>query len=72
MCGFEGARRGNYFWGRASKYGWCECDSEKAASRKQFTGEMIRSEGKLAIEWIWKSCNISFESRIEPDNCSIV
>ena len=64
---FDEIRRGNYFGGMS--IGRVEVDvrvgkvkSGKAAGGDEITGEMIKGGGGRVVDWIWRLCNIAFES----------
>ena len=73
MCGFDGIRRGNYF-GRES-IGRAEVEvrvgklkNGKAAGKDEITGEMINGGGDRVVDWIWRLCNVTFESGGVPED----
>ena len=39
---------------------------KKAAYMDKVTREMIEAEGEPVINWIWKLCNMGFESNVVP------
>src|SRR5678816_1679135 len=71
VCGFDGARRNRYFgdkviskeevMGRVRKL-----KNGKSAVIDEITGEMIKNEGEMVIDWIWKLCNKAFIEGIVP------
>ena len=38
----------------------------KAAGKDENTGEMIKGGGKRVVDWIWRLCNMAFESCVAP------
>ena len=34
----------------------------KAAGKDEITGEMIKGGGDRVVDWIWRLCNMAFES----------
>ena len=73
MCGFDRVRRGNYF-GRES-IRRTEVDvrvrklkNGKAAGKNEVTGEMIKGGGDRVVGWIWRLCNMTFQSGIVPED----
>ena len=40
----------------------------KAAGKDKVTGEMIKGEGNKVVEWIWRLCNMVFESGVVPED----
>ena len=69
----DGIRRGNYFGrelvGRAkvdARVG--NLKNEKAAGMDEITREMIKGGGERVVDWIWRLCNMSFESDAVPED----
>ena len=65
MCGFDGIRRGNYFFGRAEvevRVG--KLKNGKIADKGETMGEMIKGRGGRIVDWIWGLCNIAIESGV--------
>ena len=67
MCGFDGIRRGNYFGGEP--IGRAEVEvrvgklkNGKAAGKDEITGEMVEGGGDRVVDWLWRLCNMAFES----------
>ena len=67
MCGFRGIRRGNYFVGEP--IGRAEVEvrvgklkNGKPSGKDEITGEMITGGGDMVVDWIWRLCNMGFES----------
>ena len=71
MCCFDGIRRGNYFGkepiGKA-KVGVIlgKLKNGKAAGGDEITEEMIKGVGDRVVDWIWRLCNMAFESGVVP------
>ena len=40
----------------------------KAAGKDEITGEMIKGEGDRVVNWIWRLCNMAFESGIMSED----
>ena len=36
--------------------------NEKAAGGEEITGIMIKGRGNRGVDWIWRLCNVAFES----------
>ena len=71
MCGFDRIWRGNYF--RGEPIGRAEVEvrvgklkNGKAASEDEITGETIEAGGDRVVDWIWRLCNMTFESAVVP------
>ena len=67
MCGFDGVQRGNYFRGEPTgraevEVGVGKLKNRKAAGGNEITGEMIKGGGDRVVDWIWRLCNMAFES----------
>ena len=39
----------------------------KVAGKNEITGEMIKGGGDRVVDWIWKLCNMAFESGVVPE-----
>ena len=75
MRGFDGIQRGSYFGGeligRAEvKLRVCKLKNGKSAGNDEITGEMIKGGGDRVVDWIWRPCNMSFESGVVPEDWS--
>ena len=64
---FIGFVRGNYF--RGELIGRAEdevrvgkLENRNAAGKDEITGEMMKGGGDRVVDWIWRLCNMSFES----------
>ena len=44
----------------------------KAAGKDEITGEMIKGGGDRVVDWIWRLCNMAFESVVVPEERSAV
>ena len=42
--------------------------NRKAAGRDEITGEMIKGGGDRVVDWIWRLCNMAFESGVVPED----
>ena len=40
----------------------------KVVGKDEVTGEMVKSEGDMALDWIWRMCNMAFESSVVPED----
>ena len=77
MCGYDGVRRGNYFGGKPIRKIEVEekvkkLKNGKTAGKDEVTEEMIKSGGDVVVNWIWKLCNMAFESDVPEDLRSVV
>ena len=75
MCGYDGFRRGNCFGGEPiRKIGVEErvkkLKNGKAAGKDEVTEEMVKGGGDVVVDWIWKLCNLAFESDVVPEDLS--
>ena len=70
MCGLDGIQRGKYF--RLEPIGRAEVEARVGklkngkATRDEIIGEMIKGGGDTVVDWIWRLCNIAFESGVVP------
>ena len=39
-----------------------------AAGKDEITGQMIKGGGERVVEWIWRLCNMTFESAVVPED----
>ena len=72
MCGFDGVRRGNYFGGEPIRRTEVEervgkLKNGKTAGEDEVTGKIIKGGGNRVVDWIWKLCNMAFESGVVPE-----
>ena len=44
----------------------------KVAGKDEVTGKTINGGGELVIDWIWKLCNMAFESGVVTEDCEDV
>ena len=42
--------------------------NRKAPGNDRVTGEMIKGGGDRVVHWIWRLCNMAFESGIVPED----
>ena len=73
MCGYDGVRRGNYFGGEPIRKIEVEkrvkkLKNGKAAGKGEVTAEMEKGGGDVMVDWIWKLCNMAFESGGVPED----
>ena len=40
----------------------------KAAGKDEITGEMIKGGGDRVVDWIWRLCNMAFDSGVVPED----
>ena len=71
MWAFDGVRKGNYFGGEPIKRMEVEVrvgklKNGKAAGKDEITGEMIKGGVDSVVDWIWRLCNMAFESGVVP------
>ena len=64
MCGFDGARRSNYFGGEPLSEDEVEVRNKriknaKTISKDEITGGIIKGGSELVIEWVYKLCNMT-------------
>ena len=72
MCGFDGIRRGNYFGGEPimrtkDEVRVGKLKNGKAGGKDEVTGETIKGGGNRVVDWIWRLCNMAFESGVPED-----
>ena len=73
MCGYDGVRRGNCFEGEPIRKIVVEervkkRKNGKAAGKDEVIEEMVKSGGDVVVDWIWKLCNMAFESDVVPED----
>ena len=39
----------------------------KTPGKDEITGEMIKGGGDRVVDWIWRLCNMAFESGVVPE-----
>ena len=66
MYGFDGIWKGNYFRRAEVEVRVGKLKNGKAAGKDDITGEMIKGGGDRVIDWIWRLCNMAFESGVVP------
>ena len=71
ICDFDEIHSGNYFGGEP--IGRAEVEvrmgklkNGKAADKDEITREMIKGGGDRVVDWIWRLCNMDFESGVVP------
>ena len=72
MCGFDGIQRGNYFGGEGIERAEVEervgkLKNGKAEGVDEITREIIKGGDDRVVDWIWRLCNMSFESGVPKD-----
>ena len=40
----------------------------KTTGKDEITGEMIKGGGDRVVDWIWRLCNMTFESGVMPED----
>ena len=40
----------------------------KVVDKDETTGEMIEGGGDRLVEWVWRICNMAFESGVVPED----
>ena len=73
MCGFDRIWRGNYFGGEPIGRAKVEVrvrklKNGKAAGKDEITGEMVKGGGDRVVDWVWRLCNMTFESGGVPED----
>ena len=73
MCGIDSIQRGNYSGGESIGRAEVEVTigklkNGKATVRDKITGEMIKGGGERVVDWIWRLCNMAFESGVVLEN----
>ena len=69
MYGFDEVWRGNYFGVEPIKRTEVEVrvgklKNGKVAGKDEVTREMIKSGSDMVVDWIWRLCNMPFESGV--------
>ena len=44
----------------------------KVAGKDEVTGEMVKHEDYMVVDWIWRLCNMAFESGVVPEDWKYV
>ena len=73
MCSYDRVRRGNYFGGEPIRIIDVEervkkLKNGKVAGKDEVTKEMVKGGGDGVVEWIWKLCNMAFQSDVVPED----
>ena len=69
VCGYDGVRRGNYFGGERIRKIEVEERVKKLKNGKdEVTEDMVKGGGDMVADWIWKLCNMVFESDVVPEH----
>ena len=63
ICGFDGIRRFSYFGGEPIRRAEVEVRVGKLKNGKTAGGD------DRVVDWIWRLCNMSFESGIVSEDC---
>ena len=42
--------------------------NRKTASKDEATGEMVKGGGDMAVDYIWRVCNMGFQSGVVPED----
>ena len=73
MCSFDGVQRGNYF--REEPIRRMEVEvrvgrlkNGKVEGKNEVTGEIIKGGSNKVVDWIWRLCNMAFESGVVPED----
>ena len=72
MCGFDGIQRGSYFGGVLIRNYELEVRIGKVAGNDEITGEMVKGGDDMVVDWIWRMCNMVFESGVVPEDCDLL
>ena len=73
IYGFNGVQRGNNFGGEPIRRTEVEIrvgklKNRKATGKDDVIGEIVKCEGQRVVDWIWRLCNMVFESGVLPEN----
>ena len=75
MCGFDMIQRGNYAYFRGEPIGRADVEvrvpklkNGKVAGKDEVTGEIIKGGDDRVVDWIWRLCNIVFESGVVSED----
>ena len=73
MCGINGIQIGNCFRGEPNGRGEVAMragmfKNGKPAGKDEITGEIIKGGGDRVVDWIWRLCNMAFESEVVPED----
>ena len=73
MCDFDGVWRCNYFGGEPVRENEVEVRAGKlknwqAADKEGVTGDKIKGGSDRVVDWIWRLCNMTFESGAVPED----
>ena len=69
MYGYDGVWRGNYFGREPIRKIEVEEKVKKLKNGKdEVTEEMVKGGGEVVVDWIWKLCNMAFESNVVPED----
>ena len=47
-------------------------ENGKIAGKDEVTGEKINGRGNRVVHWIWRLCNMTFESGVVPEDCILL
>ena len=77
MCGSYDVHRGNYFRGEPIRKTEVEVrvrmfKNGMAAGKGVATGEMVKDGGDIVVDWIWRMCNMAFESGVVHEDWTSV
>ena len=39
----------------------------KATGKDDVTGDMVKGGGDMVVDWVWRICNMTFESVVVPE-----
>ena len=42
--------------------------NRKTSHKDEVTGEIIKGEGDMVVDWIWRLCHMAFESGLVPED----
>ena len=73
MCSSDWIQGGNYLGGEPTgraevKVRVGKVKNGKATVKDEITGEMIKGRGDRVVDWIWRLCNMAFESDVVPED----
>ena len=73
MSGFDRAQRDKYFRGEPIVRAEVEVrvgllKNGKAVGKDEIKGEMIKGGSERVVDWIWRLCNIAFETSVVSED----
>ena len=68
MFGFYGIWRGDCFGGGEVGVKMVRLRSERPTGGDKITGGVIGGGDDRVVDWMWKPCNVAFESDVVPED----